>query len=74
MNAYLFALIFAAYIIGGIFIVLWMDRNYFDVNYCSGASGKRDIYRIFIWSFLLHFERLALCAKGCLETFKKAEP
>ena len=32
MNDYLFALILSAYIIGGVFIVLWMDRNYLMPN------------------------------------------
>ena len=35
MNDFLFALIIAAYIIGGVFIVLWMARNYFDAKYGS---------------------------------------
>jgi len=55
MNAYLFALIFAAYITGGIFVVLWMDRNYFDAKYGSDASGKWDVWRALFWPFILPF-------------------
>ena len=55
MNAYLFALIFTAYITGGIFIVLWMDRNYFDVKYGSEASEKWDVWRTLFWPFILPF-------------------
>lgn len=55
MNAYLFALIFAAYITGGIFVVLWMDRNYFDAKYGSDASGKWDVWRTLFWPSILPF-------------------
>ena len=55
MNAYLFALIFAAYITGGIFVVLWMDRNYFDAKYGSDASGKWDVWRVLFWPIILPF-------------------
>ena len=55
MNAYLFAIIFAAYITGGIFIVLWMDRNYFDAKYGSESSEKWSVWRVLFWPFILPF-------------------
>ena len=55
MNDIIFALIFAAYITGGIFIVRWMDRNYFDAKYGSEASEKWDVWRTLFWPFLLLF-------------------
>lgn len=55
MNTYLFALIFAAYITGGIFIVLWMEDNYFDARYGRKASEKMGVWRTFIWPFILPF-------------------
>lgn len=55
MNDYLFALIIAAYIIGGVFIVLWMNRNYFDVKYGSESSEKWSVWRVLFWPFILPF-------------------
>ena len=55
MNDYLFALIFTAYITNGIFIVLWMDRNYFDAKYGSESSGKWSVWRVLFWPFILPF-------------------
>ena len=55
MNDYLFALIIAAYIIGGVFIVLWMDGNYFDAKYGSESSEKWSVWRVLFWPFILPF-------------------
>ena len=55
MNDYLFAFIFAAYITGGIFIVKWMEENYFDVKYGRKASEKWSVWRTFVWPFILPF-------------------
>lgn len=55
MNDFLFALIFAAYIIGGVFIVLWMDRNYFDFKSGGKASERKKFWRTLIWPFILPF-------------------
>ena len=55
MNDYLFALIIAAYIIGGVFIVLWRDRNYFDAKYGSESSEKWSVWRVLFWPFILPF-------------------
>ena len=55
MNDYLFALIIAAYIIGGVFIVLWMNRNYFDVKSGSKTSERKNFWRTLIWPFILPF-------------------
>ena len=80
MNDYLFALILSTYIIGGVFIVLWMDRNYFDPKYCSEASGKWDVWHTLFWPFILLFvwpsnwNDWLYVPKGCREAFEKAEP
>ena len=55
MNDYLFALIFTAYITSGIFIVLWMEENYFDAKYGRESSKKWSVWRVLIWPFLLPF-------------------
>ena len=55
MNDYLFALILSTYIIGGVFIVLWMDRNYFDAKYGSESSEKWSVWRVLFWPFILPF-------------------
>lgn len=55
MNDYLFALIIAAYIIGGVYIVLWMNRNYFDAKYGSEFSEKWSFWRVLFWPFILPF-------------------
>ena len=55
MNDYLFALIIAAYITSGIFIVLWMEENYFDAKYGRESSEKWSVWRVLIWPFLLPF-------------------
>ena len=55
MNDIIFALIFAAYITGGIFIVKWMEENYFDVKYGRKASEKWSVWRTFVWPFILPF-------------------
>lgn len=55
MNDYLFVLILSAYIIGGVFIVLWMDRNYFDAKYGSESSEKWSVWCVLFWPFILPF-------------------
>ena len=55
INSLIFALIFTAYITGGIFIVVWMDENYFDAKYGQKSSEKWSIWRVLIWPFLLPF-------------------
>ena len=55
MNDYLFALILSTYIIGGVFIVLWMDRNYFDAKYGSESSEKWSVWCVLFWPFILPF-------------------
>ena len=55
MNTYLFALIFAAYITGSVFIVLWMDRNYFNLISGGKASERKNFWRTLIWPFILPF-------------------
>lgn len=55
MNDYLFVLILSAYIIGGVFIVLWMNRNYFDVKYGSESSEKWSVWCVLFWPFILPF-------------------
>ena len=46
MNDFLFALIIAAYITSGIFIVLWMEENYFDAKY-GRESSKNGAFGVF---------------------------
>ena len=55
INSLIFALIFTAYITGGIFIVLWMDKNYFDTKYGQKASEKWSVLRTLFWPFILPF-------------------
>ena len=55
MNDYLFALILSAYIIGGVFIILWMDRNYFDFKSGGKASERKNFWCTLIWPFILPF-------------------
>ncbi len=55
MTTYLFALIFTAYITGGIFVVKWMEENYFDAKYGRKASEKWSVWRVFVWPFILPF-------------------
>lgn len=53
IDSLIFALIFTAYITGGIFIVVWMEENYFDAKYGQKASEKWSVWRVLIWPFLL---------------------
>ncbi len=55
VNSLIFALIFTAYITSGIFIVLWMEENYFDAKYGRESSKKWSVWRVLIWPFLLPF-------------------
>ena len=55
MNDFIFALILAAYIIGGVFIVLWMEENYFDAKYGRESSKKWSVWRVLFWPFILPF-------------------
>lgn len=55
MKDFLFTFIFVAYIFNGVFIVLWMDRNYFDVKSAGKASEKGIVWRVLFWPFILPF-------------------
>ena len=55
MKDFLFTFIFVAYIFSGIFIVLWMDRNYFDVKSGGKASERGVVWRGLFWPFILPF-------------------
>lgn len=55
MKDFLFTFIFVAYIFSGIFIVLWMEENYFDAKYGRESSKKWSVWRVLIWPFLLPF-------------------
>ena len=55
MNSILFVLILVAYIISGVFIVRWMDENYFDVKSGSKASEGGAVWRTLFWPFILPF-------------------
>ena len=55
MKDFLFTFIFVAYIFSGIFIVLWMDRNYFDAKSGGKASERGVVWRVLFWPFILPF-------------------
>lgn len=55
MKDFLFTFIFVAYIFSGVFIVLWMDRNYFDVKSGDKASERGIVWRVLFWPFILPF-------------------
>lgn len=55
VNSLIFALIFTAYITSGIFIVLWMEENYFDAKYGGKASERGAVWRVLFWPFILPF-------------------
>ena len=55
MKDFLFTFIFVAYIFSGVFIVLWMDRNYFDVKSGGKVSEKGIVCRVLFWPFILPF-------------------
>lgn len=52
-NSLIFALIFTAYITVGLFVILWMEENYFDAKYGRESSKKWSVWRVLVWPFLL---------------------